>query len=86
MKRSIGVTLSAVVTILGSLLTAVFGVAMLVPFAVPQSTGPGTPPYARVAGLVMAVLMFALAAWGLTTAVGSFGCAAGPGCASSSSA
>jgi hypothetical protein len=70
MKRTIGVTLSAVVTIIGSVLTALFGVAMLVPFVVPRSSGPGTPPYARVAGLVMAVLMFALAAWGVTTAIG----------------
>ena len=72
MKRSAGVTISAVVTLVGSLLTALCGVAMLVPFAVSQSTGPGTPPYARVAGLVMAVLMFVLAAWGIATAVGLF--------------
>ncbi len=70
MKRSIAVTLSAVVTIIGSVLTALFGVAMLVPFAMSQSTGPGTPPYARVAGLVMAGVMFALSAWGIATAVG----------------
>ena len=70
MKRSIGVTLSAVVTILGSVLTALFGVLMLMSFWVSRGGGPEVPPYARVAGLVMAGLMFALAAWGVTTAVG----------------
>jgi hypothetical protein len=70
MKRSIGVTVSAVVTIVGSVFTALFGVLMLAPFAMSQSDSPDAPPYPRLAGLVVAGLMFALAAWGVTTAIG----------------
>jgi hypothetical protein len=70
MKRSIGVTLSAVVTILGSVLTALFGVLMLVNSTVQWGGDPDEPPYVRVAGFVMAGVMFALTAWGVTTAIG----------------
>jgi len=70
MKRSIGVTVSAIVTIVGSVFTALFGVLMLAPFAMSQSDSPEAPPYARLAGFVMAGLMFGLAAWGVTTAIG----------------
>jgi hypothetical protein len=68
MKRTIGVTLSAVVTIIGSVLTALFGVAMLAPFVASQRND--VPPYVRVAGLVTAGAMLALATWGVTTAIG----------------
>ena len=44
MKRSIGVTVSAVVTIVGSVFTALFGVLMLAPFAMSQSDSPEAPP------------------------------------------
>jgi hypothetical protein len=70
MKRSIGVTLSAVVTILGSALMALFGALMFIGFMAMPGDNPDIPSYARVAGLVMAGVMLALAAWGITTAVG----------------
>jgi hypothetical protein len=70
MKRSIGVTLSAVVTILGSALTALFGVLMLLSSTVRWGGDSDEPPYIRVAGFVMAGMMFALTAWGVTTATG----------------
>lgn len=70
MKRSIGVTISAVVTVLGSVLTALFGVLILVSFNLSRGGRPDMPPYASVAGLAIAGLLLVLAAWGVTTAIG----------------
>lgn len=70
MKRSIGVTLSAVVTILVSALMVLLAVLLLVGYMVSRGDDPDMPPYPRVAALVIAGVMLALAAGGITTAVG----------------
>jgi hypothetical protein len=70
MKRSIGVTLSAVVTIFGSVLMVLLAALLLVGYVVSRGDDPDMPPYPRVAALVIAGVMLAFAAWGITTAVG----------------
>jgi len=70
-KRSVGVTLSAVVSILGSALLALFALLMLLG-ALVQMTQPAAPAYLKVVVLSEAVLFAGFAAWGITTAVGLF--------------
>jgi hypothetical protein len=71
-KRSIGVTLSAVVTILGSVLMVLLAALLLVGYMVSRGDDPDMPPYPRAAALVIAGVMLPLAAWGVTTAIGLF--------------
>jgi hypothetical protein len=70
-RRSIGVTLTAVVTLLGSVLFVLFASLMLLLSLLPKMQ-PGSPSYLRLALLLESVLFSAVAAWGITTAVGLF--------------
>lgn len=67
MKRPAGITLSAVVVFIGSGLTLLSGVLMILAFAVMPSDS--TPAFTRSAGLIMSVFMLGLAAWGIATGV-----------------
>jgi hypothetical protein len=67
MKRPAGVTISAVVVFIGSGLTLLSGVLMILAFAVMASDS--TPAFTRNAGLIMSVFMLGFAAWGIATGV-----------------
>ena len=67
MKRPAGVTISAVVVFIGSGLTLLSGVLMILAFAVMPSDS--TPAFTRNAGLIMSVFMLGFAAWGIATGV-----------------
>jgi hypothetical protein len=71
-QRSVGVTLTAVVSILGSALLILFAALMLVAALVQKMTQPGMPAYTKTVVLLEALLFAALAAWGISTAVGLF--------------
>ncbi len=71
MGRPAGVTASAVFLILGSVLTALMGVFMLIaPSFVPPNTP--QPPFARAIMVITAAVFFGCALWGVLTAVGLF--------------
>src|ERR1700693_4269473 len=65
MKCPAGVTISAVVVFIGSGLTLLSGVLMILAFAVMPSDS--TPAFTRSAGLIMSVFMLGFAAWGIAT-------------------
>jgi len=67
MKRPAGVTISAMVVFIGSGLTLLSGVLMILAFAVMPSDS--TPAFTRSGGLIMSVFMLGLAAWGIATGV-----------------
>jgi hypothetical protein len=67
MKRPASVTISAVVVFIGSGLTLLSGVLMILAFAVMPSDS--TPAFTRDAGLIMSVFMLGFAAWGVATGV-----------------
>jgi hypothetical protein len=70
-KRALGVTLTAVVSILGSALILVLAAFMvLAAFLAPRT--PGAPQHLAVIVAVEAVVFALIAAWGVTTAVGLF--------------
>jgi hypothetical protein len=76
-RRSVGVTISAVLALLGSLLAA--GMAMLTIFALvvmpapPPNPGfPAPPEFIRAIRLVVPLFYLLPAAWGITTSVGLF--------------
>jgi hypothetical protein len=71
MSRPAGVTISAVFLILGSVLTALIGVFMLLaPSFVPPTTP--QPPFAKAIVVITAVVFFGCALCGVLTAVGLF--------------
>jgi hypothetical protein len=70
-KRSVGVTVTAVVSILGSAALLLFALLML-PAALVQRAQPGMPAYLGIIRLIEGLLFSGLAAWGITTAVGLF--------------
>jgi hypothetical protein len=71
MKRSIGITLSAVASILGSLL--MLGLSGLTVFTgITQRAEPSLDSTARLGVLFGSLFTFAFAAWGIVTAVGLF--------------
>jgi hypothetical protein len=67
----VGVTLTAVVSILGSALLVVLALFMLLAMLV-QKAQPGMPAYAKTILPIEALAFAGLAAWGVTTAVGLF--------------
>jgi len=67
MKRPAGVTISAIVVFIGSGLTLLSGVLIILAFAVMPSDS--TPALTRSTGLIMSVFMLGLAAWGIATGV-----------------
>jgi hypothetical protein len=69
--RFAGVTLAAVAAILGSGLFILMGLAMLFTAFVPIPR-PAAPPLLKIVTIVMGFVMLAVAAWGITTAVGLF--------------
>lgn len=71
MKKPLGVSASAVCALLGSLLTLLFFVALLLTLFFSPAGRP-LPPVARV-GILIGLAMFGLfGAWGTTTAIGLF--------------
>jgi len=70
-KRSVGVTVTAVVSILGSALLLLF-VLLLLPAALVRRPQPGISAYLGTILLIYGLLFSGLAAWGITTAVGLF--------------
>ena len=71
MKRSGGVTASAVVTIIGSLVFLLFA-AVFFAARTFRPGQPGMPPFMRASLLLCGFLMLVLAAGGITTAIGLF--------------
>jgi hypothetical protein len=67
MKRSAGITISAVLVFIGSGLSLIFGLLMIFAFAVMPSDA--TPAFTRGAGLILSVFMLGLAGWGIATGV-----------------
>jgi hypothetical protein len=67
MKRSAGITISAVLVFIGSGLALLFGGLMILAFAVMPSDS--TPAFSRGAGLIMSVFMLGLGGWGIATGV-----------------
>jgi len=77
MQRSIGVTISAVVALLGSLLAGSLGLLTILTLVVaptpPPTPGfPGSPELLRAIRLVVPLFYLLPAAWGITTSVGLF--------------
>lgn len=71
MTRSIGVTVSAVVVLLGCLGMLFLGALTLAaPFLPKGPAAPPAPPFILM--LISASMIFALAAWGILTAIGLF--------------
>jgi hypothetical protein len=70
-NRSTGVTLTAVVSILGSALLLLLALAMLL-MPLVQTARPGTPPYLRTLLAIESLFLGGLAAWGIATAIGLF--------------
>jgi hypothetical protein len=73
-KNWIGIRASAVLAIVGSLVTLVMGGAMLFAMLVgPPPQGPAAPPFPLAAiGIVMAAIAAGLSGWGIWTAIGIF--------------
>lgn len=71
MKRSIGVTLSAIATILGATALLLLAGLMLATSFV-QRSEPAPSAFLRWSLLVFSFLLLAFGAWGITTAVGLF--------------
>jgi uncharacterized membrane protein (DUF2068 family) len=69
MKRSTGVTVSAILVFLGSGLTLVFGALMAFAIVFMPRT-PAQPPFVRYALAFMIVLYMAFAIWGIASGVG----------------
>ena len=74
MKRSLGVTLSAVAAGLGSGLLALLGtIAVVSTYLVPPPPTPGMPPiFMQVVLVVGCLILLGLAGWGMATAAGLF--------------
>ena len=70
-KRSAGVTLTAVVSILGSSLLILFALLILLG-ALVMPTQPGMPAHVKTGRAIDGVFCGVLAAWGITTAIGLF--------------
>jgi len=74
MKRSVGVTVIAVLSLVGSLLTLLMGILMAVALAVMPATPPAefpVPPMFLKAMLLVVVLIYLMAAaWGIATSIG----------------
>jgi len=70
----IGIRASAVLTIVGSLLTLAFaGLILFGTVVKPPPTGPAAPPFPMAAiGMVMAAILAAFSGWGFWTAVAVF--------------
>ena len=68
-RRSLGVTFSAIATILGSAILILFALFMLWK-ALVKGRMANVPTFAQVALYVMCFVVLALAGWGITTAVG----------------
>jgi hypothetical protein len=64
MMRPAGVTIAAVAVFIGSGLTLLLGALMIFAFAVLPAPD-STPGFTRAAGLIMAIFMLGLAAWGI---------------------
>ena len=71
MQKNIGVTISAVLMILGSVLSVLFAALSAVGIFV-QPPAAGASPYIKAALAVMCFLLLALTAWQFATAVGLF--------------
>jgi hypothetical protein len=71
-KRSVGVILTAVVSILGSALLLLLVLLMLLGALLQKAQQPGMPPYLKTVLLMEGLALIALAAWGIATAVGLF--------------
>jgi hypothetical protein len=70
-QRSVGVTLTAVVSILGSVLLVLFLLLMLAAMLL-QKAQPAMPAYTKAVVLIEGLLFGGFAAWGIATAVGLF--------------
>jgi hypothetical protein len=68
MKRSVGVTISAVIVLLGCGLTLVSSAFMALGLAEIASRG-ATPQFSKAAGMFLVLFMLALAIWGLATGI-----------------
>lgn len=74
MNHRIGIYVSAVVALLGSLLLlATAGLMLALPYIMPAKAGP-FPPGVRAGMYLTAGLMLAGAAWGIATSIGLFRC------------
>jgi hypothetical protein len=77
MQRSVGVTISAVLALLGSLFAAGMGLLMLAAFIAgpppsPDPNFPGSPAFFRTILFLVPLFYLVPAAWGITTSVGLF--------------
>ena len=77
MQRSVGVTISAIVALLGSLLALVMGLLTLLSLVVaparpPDPNFPGSPALFRTILFLVPLFYLLPAAWGITTSIGLF--------------
>jgi hypothetical protein len=68
MKRSVGVTISAVVVLFGSGIALVSTAFMVLGFAEMAARG-AAPPFGRIAGVFLVLFMLCLAGWGVATGI-----------------
>ena len=68
MRRPAGVTIAAVAVFIGSGLTLLSGAIMIFAFFVLPATE-SAPAFTRAAGVIMAIFMLGLAAWGIATGI-----------------
>ncbi len=71
MTRSVGVTIAAVVTIIGSVFSLLCGLFMLLGALLRSVTMPATP-FLKYTLFITSGLLLGLAAWGIATAIGLF--------------
>src|ERR1700751_1787113 len=68
MKRSVGVTISAVIVLVGCGVTLVSSAFMALGLAEIASRG-ATPQFSKAAGVFLVLFMLALAIWGIATGI-----------------
>ena len=68
MQRPAGITISAVIVLIGSGLALLSAALMILVFAV-MPAAESTPAFTRGAGLIMSIFMLGFAAWGIASAV-----------------
>ena len=68
MKRSVGVTISAVVVLFGCGIALVSTAFTVLGFAEMAARG-AAPPFGRIAGVFLVLLMLCLAGWGVATGI-----------------
>lgn len=71
MKRSAGVTASAVATIIGAMICLLLAALMFIGLAF-RGSQPGTPAFVRAGLILGGALMLVLSSWGIATGIGLF--------------